>query len=146
MEGKRVVAAPFIRATWLNRDEVYRRRRQVATAVIITLTVAAVVLSVTFVAGLARPRTVPATLFSTGYGLLILVGLRAGRRWLTRVPARPNWTRDGGGVLIGAAVFLLMPILAGFGLAILPALLHRDFPGERRARELTDRWQAQNLR
>ena len=59
MEGKRVVVAPFIRASWVNRDEVYRRRRYVATAVILTVTVVATVLSVVFVVGLVRPRTVP---------------------------------------------------------------------------------------
>jgi hypothetical protein len=34
-------------------------------------------------------------------------------------------------------LFLLMPALAGFGIAVLPTLFGHDFPGEQRARELT---------
>src|SRR5262245_42561309 len=56
----------------------------------------------------------------------------------SRVP-RPGCAgpRDGGGLLLGATLFLLMPFGAGFGLAVVLALFHHDFPGEQRARELT---------
>jgi hypothetical protein len=136
VNGQRIVLAPFIRAAWLNRDAAYRRRRRVVTVVFLAATAAATAVSVLFVIGLARPHTVPATVFATAYGLLVLVGMWAGRRWLARAPAQPRWTRDGG-ILLGAALFLLTPVLAGFGLAVVPALFQHDFPGERRARELT---------
>jgi hypothetical protein len=135
--GQRLVLAPFIHTTWVTRDRAYRRRRRVATVGLAAATAAATAFSVLFVIGLARPRTLPAEVFATGYGLLALAGLWVGRRWLARVPARPGWTREGGGILIGAALFLLMPLLAGFGLAVIPALFRHDFPGEQRARELT---------
>jgi hypothetical protein len=137
VRGQRIVLAPFINAAWVHRDAVYRRRRRFVTAAIVAATAAAAAMSVVFVIGLARPRTVPATVCAIVYGLLALFGLRAGRRWLARAPARSRWTRDGGGLLLGAALFLLMPFVAGFGLAIVPALFHHDFPGEQRARELT---------
>jgi hypothetical protein len=53
-------------------------------------------------------------------------GYRRRRRFVTAVI-----------VAATAALFLLMPFVAGFGLAIVPALFHHDFPGEQRARKLT---------
>jgi membrane protease YdiL (CAAX protease family) len=146
VSGQRIVLAPFIHTAWVHRDAGYRRRRRIVTAAIVAATAAATALSVLFVIGLARPRTVLATVFAIAYGLLALVGLWAGRRWLRRAPARARWTRDGGGLVLGAALFLLMPFVAGFGLAIVPALFHHDFPGEQRARELTEQLTGSDLK
>ncbi|MCP3784638.1 hypothetical protein NLX85_14790 [Micromonospora sp. A3M-1-15] len=132
-----VVLAPFVGGTWRGRGRDYRRRRRIATAAVLTVTLLAVALSSLFVVGLARPGTLPARLFASAYGLTVLAGLALGRRWVARAPTRPRWADDGLTASLGITIFLLVPVLAGFGIALLPSLIAADFPGERRARELT---------
>jgi hypothetical protein len=133
----RVVLAPFIGATWTARDGAYRRRRRIATACIVAGTVLAAGLSAAFVAGIARSHTVTATVGAAVYASTVLGGLFLGRRWLRQAPGRPGWADDGFSAPIGFLVLLLVPVAAGFGLAVLPALFAPDFPGERRARAMT---------
>ncbi|MFF4810675.1 hypothetical protein ACFY03_20925 [Micromonospora chersina] len=132
-----VVRAPFLGGTWHGRGRDYRRRRRIATAVVLIVTLLAVALSSLFVVGLARPGTLPARLFASAYGLTVLAGLALGRTWVAQAPARPRWADDGLTTSLGITIFLLVPVLAGFGIALLPELFGADFPGERRARELT---------
>jgi hypothetical protein len=129
-----VVLVPFLRDSWLVRDTRYRRRRAVGTAAWVMLTVATVGLSAFYVWGLSRSGTVPAVVFASVYGLLVVPGLVAGRRWLKRTPGRTHTSRLG---VWGPTIFVFMPVFAGFGLAVLPALAGADFPGERTARQLT---------
>lgn len=132
-----IVLAPFVGGTWHRRGSEYRRRRRIATASVLVVTLLAVALSALFVVGLARPGTMPARLFASAYGLTALAGLALGRKWIAQAPTRPRWADDGLTASLGITIFLLIPVLAGFGIALLPGLFAADFPGERRARELT---------
>ncbi|MEV4513614.1 hypothetical protein AB0K00_32180 [Dactylosporangium sp. NPDC049525] len=132
-----VVLAPFIGATWTARGRAYRRRRRTATAFILAGTVLCGALSAMFVAGLARPHTATATVLAAAYASTVLGGVFLGRRWIRQAPSRPRWADDGVSAPFGFLVLLLVPVAAGFGIAVLPALFAHDFPGEGRARALT---------
>jgi hypothetical protein len=104
------------------------------------LTAAAVVLSVPYVRAIARSGSTPAVVFAVLYALLVVPGVVLGRRWVAVTPGRRRADTMG---YWGPTYFFLMPVAAGIGLAVLPELARADFPGERRARELTATWRAQ---
>jgi hypothetical protein len=135
-----VVLVPFLRDAWMNRDTRYRRRRAVVTLLGILVTAVTVALSALYIWAVARSGSTPAKVFATVYGLLVVPGWIVGRRWLSRLPGRAADATIG---LWGPTYFLLMPVAAGIGLAMLTALFGRDFPGERTARELTAAWRNQ---
>jgi hypothetical protein len=132
-----VVRAPFVGASWHDRGSVYRRRRALATVAIAALTLLAVALTVLFVAALARSDSWAARLAAVMYALMSIPGAVLGRRWLNRTPVRAQRASDRFVSPLGLLLFVFLPVLAGAGLAILPALVGKDFPGERLARELT---------
>jgi hypothetical protein len=138
VHGRPAVVVPFIGTLWLQRGAAYQRRRRLAAAAFGGVSVTATALSALFIAGLARPATAAAFAAATGYGLLVVVGVVVGRRWLVRTPARSRWASDGISGMLGVLLFVFVPVLAGFGLAVLPAMFGRQFPGEQRARELSD--------
>ena len=134
-----VVPVPFLGTTWADRGAAYWRRRIGAALLMALLTLSAGFMASGFTYSFVKDGV----LIAVAYGSTSLLGIRTGLRLVRRAPIDDSQERAsvifGGG--IGALIF--SPFALGLVLVILLSMLRRDFPGERRARELTEQWRTE---
>ncbi len=134
-----VAPVPFLNTTWQQRRAEYWQRR-IGTAVLFAL-LTALVGSLAVAANavmLSPPHSLVHIGVAAGYDLTAIPGFLLGRKQVAAAPAelQSRFPR----IFFPAAVvvFLIAPFVTGLMLALLLAMLGRDFLGEHRAREITE--------
>ncbi|GAA4252389.1 hypothetical protein GCM10022255_048800 [Dactylosporangium darangshiense] len=131
------VALPWIGTSWVERGARYRRRRALTAAGAVLTTLAAAGLTAAGVdAAFGSSGTTGRVVFAAIVLLLAAYGYFLGRHWLRHVPTRE--ANDAGrGSYFGGFLLILAPMGIGFAAAALHRFFGEQFPGEQRAREVT---------
>ncbi|MGI5242889.1 hypothetical protein [Dactylosporangium sp. CA-139066] len=136
------VVLPWIGTTWLERGRDYRRRRALTSAGAVLGAVAAAALTAfAAVSVFGSEGTGGRVVFALIALPLVAYGYFLGRLWLHHVPMKE--TNDAGrGSYHGSLLVILAPLGIGFAAAALHRFFGEQFPGEQRAREMTQRLRA----
>ncbi len=134
-----VVPVPFLATTWRERGPAYWRRRVGTVAVFLFLLLIVGGVAAGFAAGILGGAHGPVrVVLVVVYCLLVVLGFVTGRRQVARMPYDPAHAAPRTAVPSGCLAFVFAPFGLGLCLAVLASLFGRRFPGEERARRLTE--------
>ncbi len=138
-----VAAVTFLGRTWANRGLAYWSKRLLATLLHLVVAAAVTAMAVGFGIGILRSGNLLVGTILFAVWLLTAIpgfayGWRFMRRSATGFPRKNSF--HGPAMSPGCVVVVLVPLVAGLGLAVLASTVLPHFPGEAQARSIRDDW------